>query len=106
MDLSEQVTLHKELSEQIAVLEEQKRVLGIAIMQNMESATLQLPGFVVRRFNRLSIKLSIDEARFFDAVKLEETVDKEKIKALYKSGHPINGVSEINYIQVSKSSLK
>lgn len=101
MDLQEQVKKHKEISLKIEELEEQKKKLGQDIMQQMTAATLQLPGYHVRRFNRLSIKLSLDDARLLNAVKWEETVDKDKIKALHKTGQPIDGVSEIQYIQVS-----
>jgi hypothetical protein len=105
MTLQDQIRLHKELSKKIEELEEQKKALGFEILQKMESNTLQIPGFIVRRINRLSIKLSIDEARAFNAIKLEEIVDKDKIKALYNSGHTIHGVSEIQYIQISEKSL-
>ena len=101
MNLEEQVKLHKELSLQIEALEEQKKVLGLSIMQAMTDKTLKVPGYLVRCFNRLSIKLSLEEARSLNAVKFEETVDKDKIKALCKDGQLINGVSEIKYIQVS-----
>jgi len=100
MNLQDQVKLHKELSKRIDELESQKRDLGLAIMQQMTDRTLTLPGVVVRRCNRLSIKLTIEQARALGAVKLEETVDKDKIKALYNDGQPISGVSEIQFIQI------
>jgi hypothetical protein len=102
MDLEEQIKLHKALSKKIEEMEEQKKALGLAIMQQMQSKTLQIPGFVVRCFNRLSIKLSIEEARSLNAIKLEEIVDKDKIKTLYNSGQLIKGVSEIQYIQITE----
>ena len=82
MTLEHQIRLHKELSKKIEEMEEQKRQLGAAIMQQMQSKTLQIPGFIVRHCSRLSIKLTLEEARSFNAVKLEETVDKDTIKAL------------------------
>ncbi len=104
MDLEDQIKLHKELSKKIEEMEDQKRVLGLAIMQQMQSKTLRIPGFLVRCCSRLSIKLSIEEARSLNAIKLEELIDKDKIKALYNSGQSINGVSEIHYIQISEQS--
>ncbi len=104
MDLEDQIKLHKELSKKIEEMEDQKRVLGLAIMQQMQSKTLRIPGFLVRCCSRLSIKLSIEEARSLNAIKLEELIDKDKIKALYNSGQSINGVSEIQYIQISEQS--
>jgi hypothetical protein len=102
MTLQDQIRLHKELSKKIEEMEEQKRQLGIAILQQMQSKTLQVPGFFVRHCSRLSIKLTLEEARSFNAIKLEETVDKDKVKALYNGGNNIDGVSEIHYIQVQE----
>jgi hypothetical protein len=104
MDIEQKIKLHKELSKRIEELEEQKRILGSEIMKHMPSKILRIPGYVVRWCSRLSIKLSIEEARTFNAVRLEEVVDKDKIKALYNTGQSINGISEINYIQISEQS--
>lgn len=100
--LEEQIRQHKEISKQIEALEEKKKVLGAQILQQMKEKTLKLGGFVVRHCSRLSISLSIEEARGYDAVKMEETLDKVKLKALYNAGHPINGIQEIHYIQISE----
>lgn len=100
MELLNQIKLHKELSKKIEEMEAQKRALSISIMQQMQGKTLQVPGFFVRCYKRLTIKLSIEQARSLNAIKLEETVDKDKIKALYNDGHPIQGVNEIQYIQI------
>ena len=102
MDLEAKIKLHKELSKKIEEMEEQKRSLSITIMQQMESKTLRVPGFLVRCCSRINIKLSIEEARSLNAVKVEEIVDKDKIKSLYNDGQPIKGVSEVHYIQISE----
>lgn len=102
MNLEEQIKLHKELSLKIEELEQEKKILGNSIMQQMSGASLQVPGYLVKRFSRLSIKLSIDDARALNAVKMEEAVDKDKIKSLYHQGHPVQGVSETHFIQVQK----
>lgn len=101
MSLEEQIRLHKEISKKIEELEEQKRTLSQSIMQAMTGKTLQLGDYLVKRFSRLSISMTPDQARTFNAVKFEEVVDKEKIKMLYRSGNPIAGVKEIEYIQIS-----
>lgn len=106
MNLQDQVKLHKEISKKIEELESQKKELGFAIMQQMSSKTVNLPGFVVKLCKRLSIKLTIEEARALNAIRTEEVVDREKIKALYNNGHSINGVNEIQYIQISSTPLK
>lgn len=51
----------------------------------MQGKALKLAGFHVRCCTRLSIKLTLEEARTLNAVKLEDTIDKEKIKVLYKA---------------------
>lgn len=96
-----QVKAYKELGDAINALEEEKKEIGQAIMQQMQGKSMQIAQYTVRKISRLSIKLSIDEARSFDAIKLEETVDKDKIKTLYHNGQQIQGVSEIEYIQIT-----
>lgn len=103
MNLEEQVRLHKELSKKIDELESQKKDLGIAILQQMSDKTLKFPGLIVRRIDRLSIKLTIEQARALNAIKLEESVDKDKIKVLYNSGQTIDGVCELQYIQITST---
>jgi hypothetical protein len=100
MNLQEQVRLHKSLSRQIEALESQKKQLSATILREMTEKTLHLGPYHVKRCSRLSIKLSLDQARTYHAVKLEETIDKDKIKLLYKSGYPIPNVSENEYIQI------
>ena len=99
MEIEEKIRLHKELSKKIHELEEQKKAIGLEIMEKMESKTLEVPGYLVRKYSRLFIKTTLDEARVLDAIKLEEVVDKDKIKTLYLAGQ-VNGISEIQYIQV------
>jgi len=101
MNLEEQIQKHKEISKKIAELEELKRDLSQSIMQAMQGKSLQLGCYLVKRFSRLSISTTPDEARNFNAIKLEEVVDKDKIKALYKSGNPVPGVKEVEYIIVN-----
>lgn len=102
MNLEEQIRLHKQLSKQIDELEEKKKTLGAQILQQMTQKVLKVPGFIVKRCSRLSYSISVDEARQYDAVKIEETVDKMKLKTLYHQGQPIQGIQEINYIQISE----
>jgi hypothetical protein len=96
------IKLHKEISLKIDELEQKKKELGLSIMQRMVSPVLQVPGYRVKRFNRLSISVSVDIARMLNAVKMEEVVDKDKIKEIYRNGQPVQGVTEVNYIQISQ----
>lgn len=106
MNLEGQINAYNELRKKIEELEQQKKALGTAIMKQMEGKTMRVADYLVRRYSRLSIKLSIEEARTLDAIKMEETVDKDKIKALYQLGKLVPGVSEIEYIQISLSKDK
>lgn len=100
MNLEEQIRLHKSLSQKIEEFEEQKKQLAQSILKAMTGKSLQLGGYRVNRYSRLSIKLTLEHARTLQATKFEESIDRDKIKTLYKNGHPIEGVSELEYIQV------
>jgi hypothetical protein len=67
----------------------------------MPEKTLKTADYLVRCYQRLNIKTSLEEARLFDATKMMETVDKDKIKQLHELGEAVPGISEIHYIQVS-----
>jgi len=101
MNLEEQVRLHKEISLKVDELEAEKKALTQSIMQSMPGNSLELGKYVVKKCSRLSITSSLEEARPYEAVKLEEVVDKDKLKKLYNSGqNMIPGIKEIRYIQV------
>ena len=53
------------------------------------------------RYQRLSIRTSLKMARQLDATKMEEQVDKEKIKQIFHSGVSIEGVELLTYLLVS-----
>ena len=101
MTLEDQIRLHKALTLQIEQLEVQRKQLGLSILQAMPNNSLQFGNFYIRRCSRLSIKLSLEEARALQATKLEETVDKDKIKTLHRSGQSIKGVYETEYISIT-----
>lgn len=103
MTLEDMVQQHKEISLKIEELEAQKKTLGESILQAMSSKTMQVGSYIVKRCSRLSIQSTIDQARHFQAVKVEEVVDKDKLKALYREGVTIPGIKQIEYIQVSIS---
>lgn len=102
MELEEQIAAYRELAKKIRELEEQKKALSAMILQQMDTKILHVANYVVRRYNRLSIKLSLEEARILDSVKMEEVIDKDRIKSLYEAGNSIPGVTEIQWVQVSE----
>ena|SRR5271157_395789 len=101
MNLEEQIRAFHEIGKQIDALERQKKALGAAIMLQMQGKTMQVADYLVRRYSRLAIKTSLEEARAIDAIKLEESVDKDKIKALVLLGKSVQGVTQIEYVRIS-----
>jgi hypothetical protein len=106
MNLEEQIKAHKELSRKIEELEQQKKALGISIMRQMQDKSLRVSNYLVRRFMRLSFKVSLEQARTLNATKMEESVDKDKLKNLYQQNPSIQGISEVHYIQISELILQ
>jgi len=103
MEIEEKIAKYKELGKQISELEEQKKILVSEILRCIpkETKSIQVAGHSVKRICRLSIRTSLETAKLFKAVKIQEIVDKEKIKRLYEEGQNIPDVSEFEYIQVS-----
>src|SRR5262245_17731569 len=101
MDLEQQVIAYDQIRKQIEELENKKKEIAAQILQQMAEKKREVGGYCVRRYELLSICVSLKTAKTLDAVVLKETVDKDKIKALYEEGHAIEGVTELRYIQVS-----
>lgn len=100
MSIEEQIQLYKELTQKITEMEEKKKELSLAILKQMTQKKLSIAGYTVCRYDRLSIKTSLEEARKLHATKMEEVLDKDKLKQLYQLGESISGVSSIQFIQV------
>lgn len=101
MSLEEKIIAYRKLSREINALEEQKRDLSLEIMAEMPEKRIDVAGYRAYRHKKLSIKIPLEEARALNAIKIEEHVDKEKIKELYEQGQQINGVQEITYLVVT-----
>jgi len=101
--LEEKIKDYKELKEKLEELEEKRKALASELLNLMpkETKTIRVLDHLVKRMTRLSIRISLDQAREIGAVKMEEVVDKEKVKELFELGHSIPDVSEIQYLQVS-----
>ncbi|MBI2809476.1 MAG: hypothetical protein HYX67_01405 [Candidatus Melainabacteria bacterium] len=65
---------------------------------------MEVGEYVVRSHNRLSIQISLHNAKNLGAVKMQEVVDKEIIKKLYEAGQKMPDVKPIQFISVSKLS--
>lgn len=98
--LSAYIRVYRELGQRIAELEEQKKELGRAILQQMKTKTMSVAGYVVRKCERLNVSTDIQKAREWNATKMEEVIDKDKLKQLYQTGHEIPGISISQFIQV------
>jgi hypothetical protein len=103
MLIEDLVKEYKELSAQITALEEKRKAIGKKILPLMPAKKYQVDQWVVRIQSRLSIKTTIEEAKQLGLSKLEEVVDKDKIKELVALGHAIPNVSMFEYVTVSSS---
>ena len=102
MDLEVQVKRHKEISRLIDELEKERKAIGVALLERMKGGKLLLVAdFVIKKVQRFSFAVSIEEARKHNATKMEEAVDKEKLKSLFIEGSDIKGISQFQYVQVS-----
>ncbi len=103
MVLEEKIAAYKDLGKRIDELEQQKKVLVAEILQFIpkESKTIHVGGYCVKRVRRLSIRTSLETAKLFNAVKLEEVIDKNQLKKLYEQGQQVPDVTEYEFIQVS-----
>jgi hypothetical protein len=103
MTLEEKIAAYKVFGKKIEELEKQKKLLAAEILQSIpkEMNSIDVERYRVRRVSRLSIRTSLESAKLLNAIKMQEVVDKEKIKKLYEQGQEVPDVSEIHYIHVS-----
>jgi len=108
MALEEIIKAYRELGQQISELEAQRKALSAQILEQMpkNTKTFRLEEYLVRRYSKLSIRTPLETAKSLGAVKLEEVVDKERIKQLYEEGLSIPKVSEIQWVQVTLTPTK
>ncbi len=99
---------HKELSNQIRELEDQKKEIAKHLLTAFPPGIKKYttPGFNVFRQERVNFKTTIEEARLFHAVKVEEIVDKIKLTSLHASGTKIPGVTHTEYVLVREITKK
>lgn len=100
------IRVYKELTQRIAELEEQKKQLGHVILQQMKAKTMLVAGYLVRKCERLNVSTDLQKAREWHATKVEEVVDKDKLKHLYQAGHEIPGISISQFIQICDNRRK
>src|SRR5690348_1391271 len=106
MDLAEKIATYKQLIQQIEILEEEKRKISVEIIAEMPDKRFDTAEFRAIRYQRLSVRPSLELARELDATKMEEQVDKEKIKQIFHSGVSIEGVEMRSYLTVSVKKRK
>lgn len=98
--LETNIRAYKELAQRIAELEEQKKQLGQVILQQMKAKTMSVAGYLVRKCERINVSIDLQKAREWHATKLEEVIDKDKLKQLHRAGHEIPGISISQFIQI------
>lgn len=101
MDLSEKIATYKKLIRQIDELEKEKQQIAQEIIAEMPDKKFETPEFKAVRYQRLSIRPPLEIARQLSATKMEEQIDKDKIKEIFYSGVAIEGVEERFYLLVS-----
>lgn len=101
MDLAEKIATYKNLIRQIEMLVEEKQKISQEIIAEMPDKRFETDEFRAFRYQRLSIRPSLELARQLDATKMEEQIDKEKIKQIFHSGVSIEGVEMRSYLNVS-----
>lgn len=101
MDLAEKIATYKQLIRQIGILEEEKRKISQEIIAEMPEKRFESAEFKAIRYQRLSIRPPLELARLLHATRMEEQVDKEKIKQIFHSGVHIEGVEMRSYLLVS-----
>ena len=106
MSLEEKIIAYKMLSLQIESLEMQKKTLAQEILTAMPSKKVDVGNYRASRYIRLSIRLPLEQARLLGATKMEEQIDKDKIKERHKMGEKIEGVQEIAYLVVTTTPPK
>jgi hypothetical protein len=103
MSLEEKMTTYREICQQIRKLEQEKKVLAQDILKEMPSKKMIFADYIARSYKRLSIRISIEQARILDATKMVEQVDKDRVKEIHSSGAIIEGVKEISYLIVTST---
>lgn len=100
MQLDEKIAIYKSLMREIDALEEKKKQMAQEIIAEMPDKKFETCLFKAFRYQRLLIRTSLEEARLLSATKMEERIDREKIKHMFHSGVPIEGVEEHSYLIV------
>lgn len=100
--LEKKLGRYRYLSDQIRLLEQEKKELSQELLQNYPAPTAKFhtPQFSVSRHSRISITTTVEHARDFHATKIEEIVDKEKLKSLHLQGLLIPGITVSEYLLV------
>ena len=108
MEFDEKVKVCKELSLEIARLDEKRRALSKEIFAEMpkELNAVDSGDYRIRKCKRIVIKTTIDEAREFDAVSVQEVVNKDRLKRLHTMGHLVPNITQYDYIAIVDQSKK
>lgn len=106
MDLAQKIAAYKQLIVAIEALEKEKQRISQEILAEMPDKRFDTAEFRAIRYQRLSIRPTLELARMLDATKMEEQIDKEKIKQIFYSGVFIEGVEMRSYLTVTPKSRK
>ncbi|MEN9343400.1 MAG: hypothetical protein RLZZ453_187 [Chlamydiota bacterium] len=102
MSLEENIIKYKQLQEAIKKLEEEKQNVYKEILQAFPPDEKEIfsENYQVKKHLRVTIRTTLEEARSFQATKIEEVIDKQKIKEYIRQGIAIPNVTETGYFFV------
>lgn len=81
-------------------MQERKKSLGLAILEQMSEKTLSLADYTVKKCERISFRTTLEEAKELGATKQEEVLDKTVLKRMVELGQEVPGTSRTQFIQV------
>lgn len=101
MTLEEKVIAYKRLGKQLEELEEKRKALGKEILGAMTDKKMEVGAYRLSQYARFQISTPLEVARGLQATKMEETLDKDRLKELHGAGQVIEGVQLNTYVSIT-----
>ncbi|MBS0626154.1 MAG: hypothetical protein JSS32_08905 [Verrucomicrobia bacterium] len=100
-DLETLCAEYKVLMEQIDELTDRKTAVSQQILSQLKEKTTQTPHFKISKYQRVTVKTSIESARALGCTVQVEDIDKEALRRLYDEGLPVPNIHQNEYIRIS-----
>ena len=92
---------YRNLTGQIDALSEKKSEVGNQILAQLKEKNTMTPRFKVSKFQRVTVRTSLESARVFGCVVQVEDIDKEALRRLYDEGIPVPNIQQSEYIRIA-----